>query len=100
MQATRQDLLGRKAFSQDGTKIGKVKDVISDAGTSCEYLVIRRFWSCDLVIPIELVERSDGTILVPFSQSFLDLAPALETRGVVSGEDRSRLEHYYRVRTM
>lgn len=96
--AARQDLLGLRAFSRDGTKIGKIKDVISDAETSAEYLVIGRRWSSDLVIPADLAERSGDRVVIPFTDSYLDMAPALSTKGVIAAEDRGRLEHFYRVR--
>ena len=96
--AARQDVLGLGAFSRDGTKIGKIKDVISDAETSAEYLVIGRFLARDLVIPADLAERSGDRVVIPFTDSYVDMAPALSTKGVISAEDRGRLEHFYRVR--
>ncbi len=100
--AERQDLVslrGLRVWSCEGTKIGKIKDVVSDAETSTDYLVIGRFWSCDLVVPTDLAERSDDRIVLPFSSSFLDMAPAVSTKDGVSAEDRGRLEHFYRVRS-
>jgi hypothetical protein len=99
--AERQDVVspkGLKAWSHEGTRIGKIKDVVSDVETSTEYLVVSRFWCCDLVIPTDLAERSDDRVVLPFSSSFLDMAPAVSTKGGVSAEDRGRLEHFYRVR--
>jgi sporulation protein YlmC with PRC-barrel domain len=95
--AAQHELVGCSAFSRDGTKLGKIKDVIVDDGTSSEYVVVSRFLSRDLVIPADLVEGR-GRIVIPFSSSYLDMAPALSAKGRLSSEDRSRLEHFYRAR--
>ena len=95
--AVQHELLGCSAFSRDGTKLGKIKDVIVDDETSSEYLVIGRFLARDLVVPADLVEGR-GRVLIPFSSSYLDMAPALSAKGHLSSEDRSRLEHFYRAR--
>jgi hypothetical protein len=89
------DLVGLTAFSREGTKLGKLKDVISDGETSSEYLVVGRFLARDLVIPADVVEMPDHRVVVPFSDGFLDCAPAFKAKGALSAEDRSRLEAFY-----
>ncbi len=96
--AVRKDLVGLKVFSREDVKIGKIKEVIGNSETSAEYLVIGRFLSRDLVVPIDLAERSGDRVALPFTSSFLDMAPPVSTKGGISNDDRGRLEHYYRVR--
>jgi ribosomal 30S subunit maturation factor RimM len=92
------DLVGLTAFSRDGTKLGKLKDVFTDSESSCEYLVIGRRLARDLVIPADVVEMQGDRVLVPFASSFLNSAPALKGKGAVSPEERSRLQAFYHVR--
>ena len=92
------DLVGLVAFSRDGTKLGKLKDVFSDSESSSEYLVIGRRMTRDLVIPADVVEIEGERVLVPFASSFLNSAPAVKAKGAVSSEEHSRLEAFYHVR--
>jgi ribosomal 30S subunit maturation factor RimM len=89
--------VGLVAVSRDGTKLGKLKDVFSDSGSSSEYLVIGRRLARDLVIPADVVEMQDERVLVPFASSFLNSAPVVKTKGAVSPEERRRLEALYHV---
>ena len=89
------DRVGLVAFSREGTKLGKLKDVISDRESSVEYLVIGRFLARDLVVPADVVEMPDHHVVVPFSDGFLACAPAVKAKGAISPEDRSRLEAFY-----
>ena len=94
------DLVGLVAFSGEGTKIGKLKDVISDGESTPDYLVIGRFLARDLVIPADVVEMPGDRIVVPFASSFLNCAPAVNTKGAMSPEERGsaaellRCPHY------
>ena len=89
------DLVGLVAVSRDGAKLGKLKDVFTDSESSSEYLVIGRRLARDLVIPADVVEMPDHRVVVPFSDGFLDCAPAFKAKGALSAEDRSRLEAFY-----
>lgn len=91
------DLVGLTAFSREGTKLGKLKDVISDGETSSEYLVIGRRLARDLVIPTDVVEMPGDRVLVPFASSFLNSAPAVKGKGAMSPEEHSRLQAFYHV---
>jgi hypothetical protein len=93
------DLVGLVAFSREGTKIGKLKNVLSDGESSPEYLVIGRRLSRDLVIPADVVEMDGDRVVVPFASSFLNSAPAVKAKGVVSSEERGRLQDFYHVHT-
>ena len=88
------DLVGLQAFSHDGAKIGKVKDVVTARDSSDEFLVIGRFLS-QLVVPAEVAECPGECVVVPFSSSFLDMAPSIKSRGTLSSEDCRRLTTFY-----
>ena len=91
------DLVGLAAFSREGTKLGKLKDVITDGETSSEYLVIGRFLARDLVIPADVAEIQGDRVVVPFASSFLNSAPAVKGKGAMSPGEHRRLEAFYHV---
>jgi ribosomal 30S subunit maturation factor RimM len=91
------DLVGLAAFSREGTKLGKLKDVFTDSESSSEYLVIGRRMTRDLVIPADVAEIEDKRVLVPFASSFLNSAPAVKSKGAISPDERDRLEAFYHV---
>jgi ribosomal 30S subunit maturation factor RimM len=89
------DLVGLAAFSRDNVKVGKVKDVVTSHDATCDYVIIGRFLSKDLVVPADIVERPGDRVVVPFSSSFLDSAPAVKVRGTVTPEDCGRLNTFF-----
>lgn len=91
-----QDLEGREAFSQEGTKLGRVKAVIGDGASAREYLVIGRVLRRDLIIPADAVETPSYRVVVPHSSAFIDSAPAIKAKGAISLEEGDRLEGFYR----
>ena len=95
MASSAQDLVGLAAFSREGDKIGKIKDVICDPGSPSECIVIKHSMFRDLVVPADVVERQDDTVTVPFSSSYLDVAPRVATKGELSSDERDRLEHFF-----
>jgi ribosomal 30S subunit maturation factor RimM len=95
--ATDRDFMGLPAFSRDGTKLGKVKDVIQ-SGESGKYLVIGGFISRGLVVPTDVVTAEGGSITIPFMSSYLDMAPSINTKKPMSPDDRERLRSYYHTR--
>lgn len=95
MASSAQDLVGLEAFSREGDKIGKIKDVICDPGSLSECLVIKHSLRRDLVVPADVVERRDDSVVVPFGSSYLDIAPRVAAKGELSSEERARLEHFY-----
>jgi ribosomal 30S subunit maturation factor RimM len=90
------DFVGVPAFSRDGSKLGKVKNVIQ--GGEADYLVVGGFLSRGLVIPAEVVKADGGSITVPFMSSYLDMAPSIDTKKPISAADRDRLRSYYHTR--
>jgi len=91
-------LVGLKAFSREGAKLGKVKSVISDDSETREYLVVGRSLRRDLVVPIDTVVTPGDRVVVPHTSAFCDSAPPVKSSGAISAEDGNRLENFYRVR--
>jgi ribosomal 30S subunit maturation factor RimM len=95
MASIAQDLVGLEAFSREGDKIGKIKDVICDPESDSECLVIKASLFRDLVVPADVVEKRGESVAVPFSHSYLDVAPRVATKGKLSSKEMARLEHFY-----
>jgi sporulation protein YlmC with PRC-barrel domain len=95
MASGAQELVGLEAFSREGDKIGRIKDVICDPGALSDCVVIKHSLRRDLVVPADVVERRDEGVTVPFGTSYLHVAPRIATKGELSGEDRARLERFY-----
>jgi len=95
MASRAQDMVGLSAFSREGGKIGRIRDVICDPGSLSECLVIKHSMFRDLVVPADVVERQQDSVTVPFSSSYLDVAPRVATKGELSSEERTRLEAFY-----
>jgi ribosomal 30S subunit maturation factor RimM len=90
-----QELVGLEAFSREGDKVGKVKDVICDPGSLTDCLVIKHSLRHDLIVPTDVVERRDQRVTIPFGSAYLDMAPRPAKKGELSSEERSRLESFY-----
>ncbi|HTX67735.1 MAG TPA: PRC-barrel domain-containing protein [Thermoleophilia bacterium] len=91
------DYVGLTAYSRDGTKLGRVKDVMR-SGDTAEYLVIGGFLSRGRVVPCDVVTDEGNCLIVPFMSSYLDMAPSIDSRKPVSSSDRERLRNYYHTR--
>lgn len=90
------DLVGLTAFSRDGTKLGKVKDVL-DGCEGGDYLVIGRMLSHSLVVPAGVVEMPGDRVVVPFNSPFLDMAPSIKAKGTLSAQDCEHLKRYFQL---
>ena len=100
MTSNTQELVGIEAYSRDGEKIGKVKDVICDPESDTEdCLIIKYGLFRDLVIPADVVQKQGERITVPFTYSFLDIAPRVGTNGKLSSTERNQLEHFFHPRS-
>jgi len=95
MTSSAQELVGLEAFSREGDKIGKIKEVICDPESASECLVIKYGLFRDLVVPADVVKKQGECVTVPFTHSFLDVAPRVATKGKLSSKERDRLEHFY-----
>lgn len=94
--AIAQNLVGLEVFSQDATKLGKIKGVVDDGESAAEYLVVGRFLARDMVIPLDAVEMPGDRVVVPHGSSFLANAPTVKAKGRISPEDAARLERFFR----
>ena len=66
MTSSTQELVGLEAYSREGEKIGKVKDVICDSESDAgDCLVIKYGRFRDLVVPADVVETRGGCVRVP-----------------------------------
>ena len=95
--AADRDFVGLAAFSRDGTKLGKVKDVVR-SGEEAEYLVIGGAFSRGRLVPCDVVNEDGTCLVVPFMSSYLDMAPAIDPKKPISPKDRERLRSYYHTR--
>lgn len=89
--------VGLPAFSQEGSKLGKVKDVV-DSGESARYLVIGSVFSRRLVVPSDVIEERGDAVIVPFTMSYLDMAPIINVKEAITTSDRDRLRDYFHTR--
>ncbi|MFA4965119.1 MAG: PRC-barrel domain-containing protein [Thermoleophilia bacterium] len=99
MKSSAQELVGCEAFSRDGSKIGKVKEVIGDPESVSECLVIKYGLFRELVVPADVVEREGigGRVLtVPLTHALLDTAPRVAKKGELSSDERARIDRFYR----
>ena len=96
MASSAQDLVGLEALSRDGDRIGKVKDVICGPESSAaECLVIKYSMFRDLVVPADVAQRQGRSVTLPFTISFLNVAPRVAAKGQLSESDLARLESFY-----
>ncbi len=72
MASNAHDYVGLEAFSRDGDKIGKIKEVICDPESASECLVIKYGLFRDLVVPVDVVVRGETIVSQSrFTRSFL-----------------------------
>ncbi len=95
--AADRDYVGLTAYSRDGTKLGRVKDVVR-SGDLVEYVVIGGFLSRGRVVPCDVVTEDGACLKVPFMSAYLDMAPSVDARKPISPDDRERLRSYYHTR--
>lgn len=89
--------VGLPAFSRDGNKLGKVKEVVQ-SGESADYLVIGGVFSHRLVVPSDVIEERGDAVVVPFTSSYLDMAPLVDAKKPIPPDERDRLRNYYHTR--
>ncbi len=93
------DYLGMDVFSNDGNRLGHVRDVFSDPEMKYEYLVIDRPKAKDCVLLASLAESRDGHLVLPYQKGFLDDAPVVDTsERRLDYHDWRALDDYYGVR--
>jgi ribosomal 30S subunit maturation factor RimM len=89
--------VGLPAFSRDGNKLGKVKDVLQ-SGESANFVVIGGVFSQRLVVPTDVIEERGDAVVVPFTSSYLDMAPLVNAKKPISSDERDRLRDYFHTR--
>lgn len=91
------NLIGRKAFDRDGTRIGTVDEVYLDDATGVpEWAAIRTgLFSRDAFVPLEPSELVDGALRVPFDRSLIKEAPDFGVGRHLSPEQELQLYHHY-----
>ncbi|CAL9385031.1 PRC-barrel domain-containing protein [Streptomyces sp. enrichment culture] len=91
------NLIGRKAFDRDGTRIGTVDEVYLDDATGVpEWAAIRTgLFSRDAFVPLEPSELVDGTLRLPFDRALIKEAPDFGVGRHLSPEQELQLYHHY-----
>jgi len=91
------NLIGRKAFDRNGTKLGTIDEVYLDDATGVpEWAAIRTgLFSRDAFVPLAPSELVEGTLLVPFDRTLIKDAPDFGVGRHLSPEQELQLYHHY-----
>jgi sporulation protein YlmC with PRC-barrel domain len=91
------NLIGRKAYDRNGTKIGTIDEVYLDDATGVpEWAAIRTgLFSRDAFIPLEPSELIDGTLRVPFERALIKDSPDFGVGRHLSPEQELQLYRHY-----
>jgi sporulation protein YlmC with PRC-barrel domain len=91
------NLIGRRAFDRNGTKLGTVDEVYLDDATGVpEWAAIRTgLFSRDAFVPLAPSELVEGTLHVPFDRSLIKDAPDFGVGRHLSPEQELQLYHHY-----
>lgn len=91
------NLIGRKAFDRNGTKIGTVDEVYLDDATGVpEWAAIRTgLFSRDAFVPLEPSQLVEGTLRIPFERALIKDAPDFGVGRHLSPEQELQLYHHY-----
>ncbi|QKW53718.1 PRC-barrel domain-containing protein [Streptomyces buecherae] len=90
-------LIGRKAFDRNGTKIGTVDEVyLDDATGEPEWAAVRTgLFGRDVFVPLEPSEVVDETLRIPFDRALIKGAPDLGVGRHLSPEQEVQLYRHY-----
>ncbi|NGO71260.1 PRC-barrel domain-containing protein [Streptomyces boncukensis] len=91
------NLIGRKAFDCDGTKIGTVDEVyLDDATGEPEWAAVRTgLFTRDAFVPLEPSRLADEGLRVPFARALIRQAPDFGVGRHLSPEQELQLYHHY-----
>lgn len=91
------NLIGRKAFDRNGTKIGTVDEVYLDDATGVpEWAAIRTgLFSRDAFVPLEPSELVEGSLKIPYDRSLIKDAPDFGVGRHLSPAQELQLYHHY-----
>jgi hypothetical protein len=91
------NLIGRKAFDRNGTKLGTVDEVYLDDATGVpEWAAIRTgLFTRDAFVPLAPSELVEGCLHVPFDRTLIKDAPDFGVGRHLSPEQELQLYHHY-----
>lgn len=91
------NLIGRKAFDRNGTKIGTVDEVyLDDATGEPEWAAIRTgLFGRDMFVPLEPGELIDGALHLPFERALIKEAPDFGVGRHLSPQQELQLCRHY-----
>ena len=91
MSTSMQELIGRQVYSRDDVKIGEIKEVIFGG----EYVLLRRSFVSELVVPVRAIERSGERLVIAHSSGYIDHAPQVDLKHELSAKDKARLDEFF-----
>ena len=91
------NLIGRKAFDRNGTKLGTIDEVyLDDATGEPEWAAVRTgLFSRDAFVPLEPSAFVEDHLVVPFDRSLIKDAPDFGVGRHLSPEQELQLYHHY-----
>ncbi|WP_221358670.1 PRC-barrel domain-containing protein [Streptomyces beigongshangae] len=91
------NLIGRKAFDRNGTRIGTVDEVYLDDATGVpEWAAIRTgLFSRDAFVPLRPSAYAGGCLRIPFERDLIRDAPDFGVGRHLSPEQELQLRHHY-----
>jgi sporulation protein YlmC with PRC-barrel domain len=90
-------LIGRRAFDQDGTRIGTVDEVYLDDATGVpQWAAVRTgLFTRDAFVPLAPSELVGDALYVPFARALIKDAPDFGVGRHLSPEQELQLYHHY-----
>jgi hypothetical protein len=95
MARTGRDLIGLSARSRDDVGIGKVLNVLAGIESQTAYVVIKKRFGHSLIVPTDVIDVRDDSVVVPYTSSYLDMAPRVDADRPLSADDRAHIEEFY-----
>jgi hypothetical protein len=86
-----QELVGRDVYSNDGHKVGEIKEIVPGE----EYVVVRRSPFAKSVVPVKAMERSGERLMIAQALMYLDMAPSVGRKRGRSIKDKARLDEFF-----
>ncbi|MHC5903710.1 PRC-barrel domain-containing protein [Streptomyces sp. S6] len=96
------NLIGRKAYDRNGTKIGTIDEVYLDDATGVpEWAAIRTgIFTRDAFVPLEPSRLVEGTLRVPYERALIKDAPDFGVGRHLSPAQELQLYHHYGMDTV
>jgi hypothetical protein len=86
-----EDLVGCDVYARDGARVGQVERLLYGGG----YVLVRRTFLTDLVVPLGALERSGGRLTILHTSSDLDDAPHVDPAHELTPRDEALLDDFY-----